>query len=332
MSGPRFLKLSAADQGVIKKLRSNLSHPTAERLSTHLKEQKAGQRMVDGALDYLCPSCAERRPPALNPPGVLREAKDFNHRVYLDGFDWKSASGYQGYVVHVVDDATQFHQGRRTIRGATHAQKIFEDCWQSWAGVPTELVLECGGEFVSEQWKSYLQEAGIKPILTAGPWQRGRIERHGSTLKEMLSRVDAEIPITSDSEFERALAQCLRAKNDLSHVSGYSPEQNVLGKSSRLPASIMSDEDECRLQSTRAPKRTVSAKASNSGQRPERLSCSVLILRRSVELFCGNLEATSLSGSVVNHVWFRTRGNPLTSLRKASGVDQLKSSLLNPRP
>ena len=79
--------------------------------------------------------------------------------------------------------------------------------------------------------------------LSAAPWQRGRIERHGGVIKEMLSRKDKENPILTKKQFDFALNQCFQAKNSLRVVHGYSPEQAVLGRTRRLPASICGDED-----------------------------------------------------------------------------------------
>eukprot|EP00435_Cladocopium_sp_Y103_P051036 s1582_g15.t1 len=242
VSGPKFMKLSEQRKSFIRKLHHNLGHPTAERLSKHLQELGAEEQLVQGALDYLCASCAERKPPSLNPTGAVKETRDFNQRLYIDGFDWKGSTGYQGYVVHIIDEATQFHLGRRTVRDGIQARKVFDECWSSWAGTPSEMVMDCGGEFVAEPWKEFLQQENIKPILTAAPWQRGRIERHGGIIKEMLHRIDSSQPIHNEAEFERALHQAFRAKNSMSTVCGYSPEQAVLGKATKLPASIISDE------------------------------------------------------------------------------------------
>lgn len=40
-----------------------------------------------------------------------------------------------------------------------------------------------------------------------------------------------------------ALNQCFQAKNSLTITKGFSPEQAVLGRSRKLPASICGDED-----------------------------------------------------------------------------------------
>lgn len=63
ISGPKFLALNNEQQTRIKKLHNNLGHPTSEKLARHLFESKADQALVEGARDYLCASCAERRPP-----------------------------------------------------------------------------------------------------------------------------------------------------------------------------------------------------------------------------------------------------------------------------
>ena len=58
----------------------------------------------------------------------------------------------------------------------------------------------------------------------------------------MLDRIDHHKPL-EDLQFDEAVRQCLRAKNSMSVVvSGFSPEQAVLGKATRLP-SIISDEE-----------------------------------------------------------------------------------------
>ena len=74
-------------------------------------------------------------------------------------------------------------------------------------------------------------------------WQRGRIERHGGIVKEMLSRIDNEKPTEDLNQFDEALRESFHAKNTVSVVDGYNPEQAVLGKAAKLPASIVDDED-----------------------------------------------------------------------------------------
>ncbi|CAE7339500.1 unnamed protein product, partial [Symbiodinium necroappetens] len=89
----------------------------------------------------------------------------------------------------------------------------------------------------------YFQGLNTKTYVTTAAWQRGRLERHGDILKDMLSRIDLESPIINDVTFDQVLQQAILAKNSLVRHSGFAPEQIVFGKSLRLPGSILSDED-----------------------------------------------------------------------------------------
>ena len=55
--------------------------------------------------------------------------------------------------------------------------------------------------------------------------------------------MDSEQAIGDEQEFWLSLRQAIWAKNSLSRVKGYTPEQAVFGKMSRLPGSIASDKD-----------------------------------------------------------------------------------------
>jgi hypothetical protein len=116
VSGPKFLALSDKDKGIIRKLHRNLGHPTAARLARHLTEMHALPQLVEGAKDFQCESCAELTGPQKSTPGNLKDPKDFNEKISIDGFEWKSKSGLTTYVLHILDDATRFHLGRRTQR------------------------------------------------------------------------------------------------------------------------------------------------------------------------------------------------------------------------
>ena len=235
--------MNSKQQSMIRKMHNNLGHPVSEKLGEHLQRLGFTTKLVEGAKDYQCQSCVERVPPKLTTPGKLKEAKEFNERVALDGFEWKGQKGNKYYVLHFFDESTHFHLGRRCNRNSDSTIKTFVETWTHWAGPPTEVQHDEAGELISQSWKDYLQQEGIRSIVSAAPWQRGRIERHGGVIKEMLSRIDQEQMIKDEKHFDLALNQCFQAKNSLTVVNGYSPEQAVLGRSRRLPASICGDED-----------------------------------------------------------------------------------------
>ena len=240
--GPNFLNLNSSDQAVIRKLHHNLGHPTSDKLATHLAAQGASRELILGAKDYLCPSCIERRPPIKNSPGKIRDSTEFNERVEIDGFYWKSKTGIEVHVLHIIDEATHFHLGCRTNRDTSSYIRSFCDVWTRWAGNPKQLIFDPAGEFISQNWKDFLQKEGITPILTVLPEHKGRVERHGGLIKETLSRMDQDNPFKDIGTIDNAIRLAFQAKNALIQKHGFSPEQAVLGKGTPLPSSLGSDD------------------------------------------------------------------------------------------
>ena len=72
-------------------MHKNLGHPSNDRLSKAL--QVAGYRaeVVQAALELKCHICAACSPPKHQRPGTLKPLLDFNHKVYIDGINWKNA-------------------------------------------------------------------------------------------------------------------------------------------------------------------------------------------------------------------------------------------------
>ena len=244
LHGPAFRNLSKEDKSQLVRIHNNLGHPAPTTLSKHLKAAGERQEMVDAALDFQCDACLESTEPRHQRPGKLPEILEFNDLVGIDGFFFKSKSGYRAYVLHALDEASCFHTGRRTVsRGTQHATSALADFWLSWAGNPRKIYLDPAGEFRSEEILEHFQSLSIRTFVTAAAWQRGRIERHGDVVKDMLSRLDTQSPIVNDDMFDQALLQTFQAKNALMRHQGYAPEQIVLGKSLRVPGSLTSDED-----------------------------------------------------------------------------------------
>ncbi|CAE7708982.1 GIP [Symbiodinium sp. CCMP2592] len=242
--GPAFRNLSKEDRSQLIRIHNNLGHPAPTTLAKHLKAAGEKPAMVEAALDYQCDACLEATEPRHQRPSKLPEALEFNDLIGVDGFFFKSKSGFRAYVLHALDEASCFHLGRRALtRGTTHATSALSDFWLSWAGNPRRVYLDPAGEFRSEEILEYFQGLNIKTFVTAAAWQRGKLERHGDIIKDMLSRLDTHSPLANDDLFDQALLQAFQAKNALVRHQGYAPEQIVLGKSLRIPGSITSDDD-----------------------------------------------------------------------------------------
>ena len=114
----------------------------------------------------------------------------------------------------------------------------------SWAGAPCELLVDAATELNSEQFSNFVQSHNIR-LTTISPeaqFQNGRAERHGAILKTMLTKYESEQDINNYHELSQALFWCTQAKNASSLKRGYAPEVLVLGKHTRLPGAVCSDE------------------------------------------------------------------------------------------
>ena len=244
LHGPNFRNLTSVEKADLIKLHKNLGHPDPKVLSEHLVAQKAPQHIVEAAKDFVCDACVESTGRRHQRPAKLHESRDFNDCVGIDGFFWRGHTGFQVHVLHCIDEASLFHLGKRIpTRNPDQVISSWNEFWTLWAGSPRILYADPAGEFRSQTWKDFLQSCNIQFDLTTEAWQRGRVERHGGIIKEMLNRYDQDRPIQSVDEFDQVLIACFQAKNALSRHQGYSPEQIVLGKSTHLPASLTSDEN-----------------------------------------------------------------------------------------
>ena len=168
-----------------------------------------------------------------------------NDRVSMDGVTWTAQTGATYHFYHVIDESSAFQLARACPRRDTEsAIQALKQIWLHWAGPCKELWFDDATEFSSEDFATFLQSHNIqhRMIATDAHWQLGRAERHGGILQTMLSKYEAERPITDLASFQEALEACCTAKNQLSRVYGYTPEILVLGKSTVLPGSVISDE------------------------------------------------------------------------------------------
>ena len=243
LHGPKYRSLETSEKRQLVQLHKNLGHPDPLVFANHLKDQGALEHIVEAARDFVCDACVESTHTKHQRPAKLHDAKDFNDMVGIDGFYWTGKAGFQVLVFHCIDEASLFHLGKRIEnRHLDHVIPTWTEFWFAWAGAPNQVYSDPAGEFRADQWLTFLQSHDILPRVSTESWQNGRAEKHGHIIKQMLERYDNEEVIQSPQEFDTVLQACFQAKNALARHQGYSPEQIVLGKSKKLPASICSDE------------------------------------------------------------------------------------------
>ena len=240
-----FRSLPRDEQSALLRCHKNLGHPSPEKLSTVLRQQGYRPEVVKAALELQCSVCQSSVQPKGNRPSSLREEMDFNDRISMDGITWANHKGQNFHLYHVVDWSTNFQTASiAPSRNTSDTISTLINMWFSWAGAPCELFVDSGTEFQSDEFTDFVQQHNIKLIPTApeAHAQHGKAERHGAVLQHMLDKFDIEHPIENYQDLQRALFWCVQAKNANSLRKGYAPEVLVLGKHTRMPGSICSDE------------------------------------------------------------------------------------------
>jgi transposase InsO family protein len=175
----------------------------------------------------------------------LKPLLDFNDKLHLDGIDWVNSQGKSFHIYHFIDAGSNFHVAAASPASTTDALvKCLQQFWISWAGAPNEMMVDSRPEMNSHDFTEFLQRFNIRCTTTSpeAHWQNEKIERHGSFLQHMLTRIDKEYPIKSYEDLQGSLNQRTHAKNSLSIRHGYAPEVIVFGKHARVPGSVLSDE------------------------------------------------------------------------------------------
>ena len=239
-----FQQLPRNEQAAILRAHRNLGHPSAEKLSTIMRQQGFRAEVVRAAAEMRCSVCDASVEPKHARPSVLRDDLDFNDRISIDGFRWTNGQGKNFHVYHVIDWSTSFHVS--CIAPSRTTDDVIQNLitmWFQWAGSPSEMIVDAGSEFNSQEFMQFVQSHNIK-LNTISPeahFQNGKSERHGAILQRMLSKYDLEHPINNYQDLQRSLWFCNQAKNSCGLRKGYSPETLVLGKQTRLPGSVASD-------------------------------------------------------------------------------------------
>ena len=241
----RFRRLSPEEQQLLVRAHKNLGHPSPERLSALLRSQGYRPEIAQAARELQCSVCQSQVQPKIARPSAIKDELDFNDRVCSDGITWTNKVGHKFHMYHIVDWSTSFQTACCAPDQSSSALiQYMIQMWFSWAGAPQEMLVDPGTVYNSEEFSQFAQAHNIKVTTTSveAPFQNGKAERHGSILKTMLSKYEAEHPINSYAELNEALWWCVQAKNACSLRRGYAPEVLVLGKHTRVPGAISSDE------------------------------------------------------------------------------------------
>ena len=246
---PSGRRLDKPLRKALAKVHSNLGHPSIPDLQRFLRGAGASQEMLEACNWLRCSTCASTSRTRTHrtvriPPHDIQ----FNDQIMVDCFHLRDADGVGHWFMSMLDRATMYHLVANIPDHSPETFiRVFRSNWTNWAGYPGEVSIDLERGFGSVEFARSLGEANISvaPIASQAHWQHGKVERHGSTIKDMLSRVIKESDIKDPKHLMWAAEEVTHAKNMLVREHGFSPAQLLFGKEPRCFGEIEANGSSC---------------------------------------------------------------------------------------
>ena len=219
------------------KLHRQMCHASKDRLQRLLRNGGCKDREFLKLIETCCENCEfcrKYKKPFYRPVVGFPVAEHFNQVVCID---LKELEKGKLWFLHMVDAATRY-----TAACIIHTKKkeevvcrIFQ-LWIAYFGTPKKFHSDCGGEFCNDVFREMNEKLGIETSTTPGesPFSNGIVERNNKILYESMMKTMEE----SKCDRETALAWSVSASNALQNVTGFAPNQLVLGANINLPSVI----------------------------------------------------------------------------------------------
>ena len=220
-------------QKTIQKLHRQFAHPQPRKLKKLIQDSGIKDREVNEIVDKVsknCEICKKYKKPLPRPVVAFPNATSFCEVVAMD---LKDIGEHK--ILHMIDHATRFSSACEIPN--KKKETIIEAIMQNWIslfGSPHYFLSDNGGEFVNEDLIELGEQFNIflKTTAAESPWSNGMCERHNEILADLVRKVQLD----NQCSFKIALQWALSAKNSLSNVYGFSPNQLVFGKNLELPS------------------------------------------------------------------------------------------------
>ena len=213
------------------KLHKNLGHPPNADMVRLLKHGQASDHALNLARKFTCPFCQSREKPKTPLPANTDRVCEFNKQIgvdvkYLQG--WKTNQKIK--ALNVVDQASGFQRMIPFFENETSKllRRLLDEHWISWAGIPTEIILDPAQTNLADPMTGTAEEQGcvVRQIAADAHWQLGKTENHGGWFNRILQKIIDQHSPSSQSEW----LECVTAahvKNSMIHVHGHTSHQFV---------------------------------------------------------------------------------------------------------
>ena len=177
-----------------------------------------------------CDICVKYGSTPPKPVVTMPNAKTFNEHIAMDLKDINSK-----HVLHLIDHMTRFSAAcvvPSKCKDVIVAAVL--RIWISVFGCPGKILSDNGGEFSNDDFREMGEKLNTRITTTAAesPWSNGINERHNGILGEMIYKTMED----ANCSLDVAISWAVCAKNSLSNINGYSPQQLVFGKNLSLPS------------------------------------------------------------------------------------------------
>ena len=216
------------------KLHQNFAHAGSKRVIQLLKQAGITSEAVYKELERLdqtCEICLKLKRSVPRPKVCLPLADTFNGCMSLD-LKLIKTPAYHFWILHITDVFTRYSMA--IVLPNKSAKSVLNGLFR-WIGIfgrPGKMFTDNGKEFDNHELKELCSRCNVSIIMTAveAPWSNGICERGNSTIGDMTVKILEDL----QCEPEVAVQWAINARNTLTNVYGYSPQQLVLGKNTSL--------------------------------------------------------------------------------------------------
>ena len=217
----------------ISKLHKQFAHPQPDKLKKLIHDSGIADSNINNIIQEVtntCEICQKFKKPPSRPVVAFPTATSFCEVVAMD---LKDVNDFK--ILHMIDHATRYSSACiiPNKKKETIVKAIMEN-WISIFGAPKYFLTDNGGEFVNDEMIQLAEQFNITLKTTAAesPWSNGLCERHNEILADSLRKVQSD----NNCSVQTSLHWALAAKNSLTNVYGFSPNQLVFGKNIELPS------------------------------------------------------------------------------------------------
>ena len=157
----------------VRRAHHTLGHPSRNTLLRLAKAAGKSEQVLDYIRHWNCPVCQRRaRPAAVQTANPRARVQEFNALVGVDLKEVLDVNGERHTYLNILDVATRFSMFVRvSSKDSDEVATSFMTNWVTWAGIPTRIIHDQGGEFFG-CFTEMMRTNGIIPhvIATEAPW------------------------------------------------------------------------------------------------------------------------------------------------------------------